>query len=494
MSSPNKQELLKTVTVKDLKEICKTSGLKGYSQLKQDALVKFAAKNLKLSQPELETIVNKLNEAKLITKIKDSEDYILRKAVNIESCDDELILATVDSLKLKIHNLGKEDFQYLCDGKCKDYIYRVKQGKSPFCKHYPAVIGELIYQEKIDPKKILPNHIHGKKLETLNEILEKRKKEDGALKDDDRNIAETLANLRSDLKEISCKNTVLARDKYNEIPEKVFKILVDEAFQLLEFETIFNRRNELWDILVLGTYAPQPYIIVVDCKPAHLGIIRNPNLLNLKSYCMDMCKDQLMGVYKDSVKYMVIVGPDFPEEITQHVSQFKEMTDGIKLSFLPVSSLLYLVERYRENPILTHYKTESLFEKDVIRKEDVDELFQISEDYVDELSANVRGVLRSRMSDLCQHNTDACHIKLDEVYLQHIIDQVVSALKPHLIKQGVNDSTGIKTYSLNHDYYLLWERVLKEFTEEFTSILKEQSLSQVQRSALKEDLIKYLDL
>ncbi len=117
---------------------------------------------------------------------------MLRKVVNIESCDDELVMATVDSLKVKIYNLGNEDFSYFCDGKCKDYIYRVKQGYSPYCKHYPAVIGELIYQEKIDLDNTQPNHISGKKLEALMEILEKRKKEDGLLVSDDRNIENTL--------------------------------------------------------------------------------------------------------------------------------------------------------------------------------------------------------------------------------------------------------------------------------------------------------------
>lgn len=491
MSSPTKQDLLKTLTVKQVKEICKINGLKGYSSLTQNDLIKFAASNLQLSTPQLESKVKQLQEAKLISKIKDSEDFILRKAVNIESYDDELILATVDSLKVKIYNLGTDDFQFLCDGKCKDYIYRVKQGQSPFCKHYPAVIGELIYQGKLNTA---PNHISGNILDALMEIIEKRKKEDGVAISDDRNIENTLENLKSDLMEISCKNTALSREKYNEIPDKVFKTLVDEAFQLLEYETIFNRRNEGWDLLVLGTYAPQPYITVVSCKAVHLGIFRNLNLIELKGYCTDMCKEQLMGVYKDYVKYMVIVAPDFPEDMAESVAQFQQITGGIKLSFLPVSTLLYLVEKYRENPILTHFKSESLFKKDIITKEDVDELFKISEEYMEELCSNARAVLRTRMMDICQHNTDACHIKMDEIYLQHIIEEVIGTLKPHLLQQGINDATGIKTFSLNHDYYLIWEMVMNSLVDEFTNILKEQSLSQVQRSALKEDLIKYLNV
>nr|WP_054858921.1 hypothetical protein [Methanobacterium formicicum] len=78
---------------------------------------------------------------------------------------DDLILASVDSLNVKIYNLGTDDFSYTCDGKCKDYIYRVRQGQSPFCKHYPAVIGELICQDKLNTQ---PNHISGKKIRCLN--------------------------------------------------------------------------------------------------------------------------------------------------------------------------------------------------------------------------------------------------------------------------------------------------------------------------------------
>lgn len=491
MSPSNKQDLLKTITVKDVMEICKHNGLRGYSSLNQKDLIKFAAENLQLTTPELESIVTQLQEAKLIAKIKDSEDFILRKAVNIESFDDDLIIAKVDSLKVKIYNLGTDDFSYTCDGKCKDYIYRVRQGKSPFCKHYPAVIGELICQEKLDEE---PNHISDKKLDALKEIIEKRKKEDGITISDDRNVDLTLKNLKSDLIEISRKNTVLSRDKYNEIPEKVFKTLVDQSFQLLEYETIFNRRNEGWDLLVLGTHAPQPYIVVVNCKAAQLGTINNPNIHNLKTFCIDMCKDQLLGAYKDYVKYMVLVGPDFSNDITQYVTEFNQMTNGVKLSFLPVSTLIYLVEKYRENPILTHYNSESLFKKDIMTQEDVDELFKISEKYIVNLSSEARSILRDKMNVICQHHTDASYIKMDEIYLQQIIDEVINALKPHLIKQGVNETTGIKTFSLNHDYYLLWERVLQELADEFSLILQEQSESQVQRSGLKEDLIKYFEI
>lgn len=279
--------------------------------------------------------------------------------------------------------------------------------------------------------------------------------------------------------EISCKNNVLAREKYGETAEKVFKILVDESFQLLEYETILNRRNDVWDLLVLGTYAPKPYVAVVDCRAAQAGIyeylVQNSNYLEkLKSFCIDLCKDKLMGIYKNYVKYMVVVAPDFPEEITQFVTQFNQMTDGIKLSFLPVSSLLYLVECYCDNPILTHYNSESLFKKDIITTEDIDELFKISEEHVAELSKAACNVLRYRMTELCKGHTDACHIKLDEIYLQQIIEDIISTLNPHLHKEGINGPTGIKTFNLNHDYYILWDKILKELVNEFTNVLKEQ--------------------
>ncbi|MCE7700195.1 MAG: Rho termination factor N-terminal domain-containing protein [Methanobacterium paludis] len=490
--------MLKTITMKELKEICKVNGLKGYSKYKQNELIKFAAENLKISLPKLKTTVEELSEQRLVSKIKDSEDYVLRKVVNIESYDKDLITATVGSHKLKLYNFGTEDFSYLCDGKCPEYIYRVKQGKSPFCKHYPAVIAELIYEEKLDPTVTQPNFISGKRLEAVQEIVEKRKKEDGIVKSSGRNIEDSLKNIREDILEISCKNDALAREKYHEKAEKVFKTLVDECFQLLEYETVFNRRNEGWDLLLIGTNAPKPYMVVVNCKPADSGTYRtyrNPNfVLTLKNQCIDMCKEQLIGVYKDYVKYMVVVAPDFNEEITQLIPEFNEMTGGVKLSFLPVSTLLYLVENYRENPILTHYNSECLFKKDIITTEDVDELFKKSEEHVEELTLKAKKILRDRMTEICKHNTDSCYIKIDEIFLQTTIEDIMSTLNPYILKQGMSEFTGVKNININHDYYVIWGRVLKGLTDEFTNLLKERSSLQIQRSTLKEDVIKYLGI
>ena len=151
-----------------------------------------------------------------------------------------------------------------------------------------------------------------------------------------------------------------------------------------------------------------------------------------------------MRAYKDYVKYMLVEPLIFPEKIPQYVSQFQEMTDGIKLSLLPVSSLLYLVEEYGETPILTHFKYESLFKKDLITKEDINELFELSERYIDELCSNAISILRTRMDNICQYNGDACYVKVDEVFLKQVIDKIIASLNPYLLKQGMNDTTWVK--------------------------------------------------
>jgi len=45
-----------------------------------------------------------------------------------------------------------------------------------------------------------------------------------------------------------------------------------------------------------------------------------------------------LGVYKDYVRYMVVIGPDFPKEIERFTMQFRHMTGGIKLSFYSSSN------------------------------------------------------------------------------------------------------------------------------------------------------------
>ncbi|MGP8024400.1 MAG: hypothetical protein ACLQG5_04295 [Methanobacterium sp.] len=499
MSFQEKFDSLKSLTKKDLSEICKSNGLKGYSKFKQKDLARFVAENLDLAPDKVIELVNCFWEDKMVSKIKDAEDYILRKDVLILNSDNELIQAKVGKYDVMIYNLGEKNFKYICEGGCNDFNYQVKNDKYPFCKHYPAVIAELIYEGKLDVVKTAPNHISGVTLNALNDIIETRRREDGIITPRGRDIDNTLCNLKDDLVEISLQNSKLARDKYHESYDKVFESLVNEAFQLLEFETIPQRREQGWDLLVLGTYAPKPYMVVVECKTAKSGVydhlVHNPDYLyRLKDYCLDMVKDKLMGVYKDYMKYLVIVAPDFPDDIVKYNLNFKNMTGGIQLSFLPVSSLLYLVERYRENPILTHYVSECLFHQGIISKDDIDKLFVRSEEHIEKLIVAAKESLRNELCDVNKCHADECYIKLDEIMLKRIIDGVLSALQPYLLKQGINEGIGVKTISIKHDYYKIWNRVLKALTEEFTLILEEQSLLQTKRSDLKEDIIKYLEI
>lgn len=497
MSFQEKYDQLKTLTKKELSEICKNNNIKGYSKYKQKELAQYLAKNLDLNTDKVGELVNSYWEDKLVSKIKDAEDYILRKDVVIESCDNDFIKANAGRYEVKIYNLGQEGFKYICEGGCNDYNYQVKKGKYPFCKHYPAVIAQLIYECKLDVEKTPPNYISGVVFESLNEIIDKRKKEDGIITPLGRDVDNNLQNLKDDFIEISKQNNTLARNKYHEVPEKVFENLVDEAFQLLEYETIPQRREQGWDLIVIGTYAPTPYIAVVECKTSSSGIynFNDPNyLVRLKGYCLDMCKNKLMGIYKDYMKYLVIVAPDFPEDITKFRSTFNGMTGGIKLSFLPAPTLLYLVERYRENPILTHYVNECLFKKGIITNKDVDELFERSEEHIQSIILAAKESIWEKMNEICQCHTDACYIKMDEIMLKKLIDDVLSSMDPYLLKQGKNETTGMKTISIKHDYYKIWQIILEALTKEFTEILKEQSFLQIKRSNLKEEIIRHLGI
>jgi len=69
-------------------------------------------------------------------------------------------------------NLGTKDFTYYCDEKCNDYQYQVKSGRYPSCKHYPAVIAELLYGGHLDITEIEPNYISGKVLESLINMVD----------------------------------------------------------------------------------------------------------------------------------------------------------------------------------------------------------------------------------------------------------------------------------------------------------------------------------
>ena len=500
MSTKKKVALLKKLPKNDLVEICKNHGIKGYSGLSQAKLAEHIAKSCDLSLEELEDLVNSFIEHKLIGKVNDARDHFLLKKVSIEHFSEDMIIADVSGYRIKISNLGRDDFSYSCDEKCADYVYQVKKGRYPFCKHYPAVLAEVVYQGLVEPGSL--NHITGKVLDALLNLVEERKKEDGVLTPLGRDTEGSLKRIVEDYIEISRQNTRLARQKYNGPPEKVFEELTEQAFQLLEFDTITRTSGTGWDLLVIGTHATPPYITVVECKTAASGVydyiirIRNPDyLIRLKSYCIDLVKDKLLGVYKDYVRYMVVVSPDFPDEIEKYALQFRHMTGGIKLSFLPAKTLVYLVQKFRENPILTHDLLNSLFESEkIIREEDVDKLFDEADRRIETLTELAKLKLREKFEEFAARTADACFIKMDEILLQTLIYDILHVLQPDLVKTGKKSTTGVTTVHLKHDYFKIWERVLNGLVEEFVRLLEEESEVQQKRTELKEELIKFLEL
>ncbi len=498
MSIKKKTTILRKLTKSELVEICKSYGIRRYSGLSQAKLAEHIAKSCNLSLKEIEDIVNSFIEQRLVAKVNDARDHFLLKKVHIEHFSNDMVIADVAGYRVKISNLGKEDFSYSCDEKCADYVYQVRRGRYPFCKHYPAVLAELVYQGLIDPQNL--NYITGKVLSALLNLVEERKKEDGVLKPVGRDIEKNMEHVVEDYVEISKQNSKIARERYCSPPEKVFEILTEQVFQLLEFDTIARTKESGWDLLVVGTHATPPYIAVIECKTAASGIYdyitKNPDyLIKLKTYCIDLVKEKLLGVYKDYVRYMVIVGPDFPKEVEKFAMQFRHMTGGIKLSFLPAQTLVYLVKRYRDNPILTHDLLAFLFESEkVVRESDVDKLFKEANNRIESLTELAKQKLRERFREFAARTADACFVKMDEILLQTLIYDVLNVLQPDLIKMGRKSTTGVTTIHLKHDYFKIWEIVLYGLVDEFVGLLHEESNVQQKRTELKEDLIKFLEL
>jgi len=146
-----KLSILQTLTVSNLKEICEKNKLKGYSGTKKE-LAKFMVDNLEISLEKLKDICNVYLIDKLLGKIRDCRDHFLNKRVTIRCRDKISPIVDVGGHRVIINNLEKEDFSYLCDDKCADYLYQVKRGSTPFCKHYAAAIAQLIYEKEINPK------------------------------------------------------------------------------------------------------------------------------------------------------------------------------------------------------------------------------------------------------------------------------------------------------------------------------------------------------
>jgi hypothetical protein len=486
-----KLSILQTLTVNNLKEICEKNNLKGYSGTKKE-LAKFMVDNLEISLEELKNVINIYQIDKLLGKIRDCRDHFLNKRVTIGCKDKISLIVDVGGHRVIINNLGKENFSYLCDDKCADYLYQVKKGSTPFCKHYAAAIAQLIYEKEISPKDKI-NYMEGQVLEELLEVVNQRKRDEGE-EITYRDIEGDLERLNTDLLDIARQNRTLARQKYHDEPENIFEDLVNRAFLLLDFDTIPQRSAHGWDIILIAGRAVHPYFIVVECKTAAEGtynylVKKQDYLFTLKNYCIDLFKDKLIGTYKGYAKYMLLVAPDFPGEIEECCKRFKDIT-GFQLSFLPVPVLLKLVNRYRKMPILNHDWIESFFQKErVINEKDIEEIFKEAERQIDSLSERLCTRLRERFSQFSQISGDAAFIKLDMNVVSSVLEEIISEMSELVIpeRKGIVDYINIE-----HDCYEIWERILKKLGREFVNILKETSFSQVKNTELKEDLLKML--
>jgi len=486
-----KLSILQALTVSNLKEICEKNNLKGYSGTKKE-LAKFMVDNLEISLEELKDICNIYLIDKLLGKIRDCRDHFLNKRVTIRCRDKNSLIVDVGGHRVIINNLGKEDFSYMCDDKCADYLYQVKRGNTPFCKHYAAAIAQLIYEKEVSPKDKI-NYIEGKVLEELLAVVNQRRKDEGE-EIAHRDIEGDLEKLNTDFLDIARQNRTVARKKYHDEPEKVFEDLVNRAFLLLDFDTIPQRSGHGWDIVLIAGRAVHPYFIVVECKTAVEGIYnylvkKQDYLYTLKNYCLDLFKDKLIGAYKGYAKYMLLVAPDFPAETEGCCRRFKDIT-GFQLSFLPVPVLLKLVKRYRETPILNHDWIEPFFQKErVIKEKDVEEIFEHAEREIGLLSERLCTRLRERFNQFSQISGDAAFIKLDMKVVSSVLEEIISEMSELVIpeRRGIVDYINIE-----HDYYEIWERILKRLGKEFVNILKETSFSQVKNTELKEDLLRML--
>jgi len=490
----NKREklaILQTLTVCNLKEICEKNNLKGYSGTKKE-LVKFMVDNLEISLEELKDICNVYLSDKLLGKIRDSRDHFLNKRVTIRCRDKNSLIVEAGGHRVIINNLGKEDFFYLCDDKCADYLYQVKRGSTPFCKHYAAAIAQLLYEKEVSPKDKI-NYIEGEVLEELLGVVNQRKKDEGE-EISSRDIEGDLERLNTDFLDIARQDRAVARKKYHDEPENVFEDLVNRAFLLLDFDTIPQRSAHGWDIILIAGRAVHPYFIVVECKTAMEGtysylVKKQDYLYTLKNYCLDLFKDKLIGAYKGYAKYMLLVAPDFPEETEGCCRRFRDLT-GFQLSFLPAAVLLRLVKRYRENPILNHDWIEPFFQKErVLKEKDVEELFEQAEREIDLLAERLCTRLRERFKQFSQISGDAAFIKLDMNVVSSVLEEMISEM-PELV---IPERKGIVDYiNIEHDYYEIWGRILKRLGRELVNILKETSFAQVKNTELKEDLLKML--
>ena len=429
--------LLKSLTQKEIRELCKQFNLTGYSALKQAELAKLIAQNVEIPIKELEELVNKYKTDKMLSKTKDCRNYFMSNQVGIDYFDNNIIKANVGGYRVTITNLGREDFTYSCDEKCQDWLYQVKSGRYPFCKHYPAVIAEMISRGALDPNTTEINLLSPSALSELLNLVEERRVQEGLILGKGRNIEGTLKSLSEDFLAISLQDNRIARSKYHDPAERVFEKMVEDAFGLLEFDTIRRRSEHGWDIILIGTHASPPYLVIVECKTAQSGVYdylaKDSNyLIRLKSYCVDMVQSKLPGVYRDYVKYMTVVAPGFPLMTENLCNQFQRMSGGIKLSFFPVGVLLYLVQCYHENPIIRQGLLEDLFAQEgIIERADIDKLLVEAEHDVKRLTDLAQASLHQEMERLVELSTDSCFLRLRSPTIQDLVQNVISTPSSH---------------------------------------------------------------
>lgn len=494
----SRTSLLKSLTVAELKELASRYHLP-IPAGKKAKLVAFLTSELPLSDAELETVVEGYRVDKLISKVRDARDYFLTRQVNIDHVGDDLVHLRVAGYSVTINHLGTDLFTYQCDQRCNDWLYQVRAGRYPFCKHYAAAIAELIYQGHLEPDVQAINHFSGSLLTELMELVEERRRLEGMTAVRGRDIDRTLANLRQDFLAIARQDVELARTKYHDTPERQFETMVEQALQLLEFDTIARRKEHGWDLIALGTLATPPFIVVLEAKTARSGVYdhlaKQPDYLTrLKSYCTDMVRARLYGAYRDYVRYFMLVAPGFPEDSDRLCAQFRHMTGGIKLAFMPAPTLLYLVERYCAKPILTHTQMESLFASEkVIAQADVDGLFKMAEQELEALVTRARKDLRQKLERVADRTADACFIKFDMPTLGMIFRDVVRTLEQELVVVG-KTPVGTESVHVKHDYYALWGRVLRGVVDEFVAILREESFLQERHTELKDHIMRFLEL
>ena len=106
-----KLSILKTLTVDNLREICKTKNLPRSSGAKKE-LAECIMDNLDISLDELSKIASSYQRDKLLGKIRDCRDHFLNKRVVIRSKDAACVIADVGGHTVIINNLCQENFSY----------------------------------------------------------------------------------------------------------------------------------------------------------------------------------------------------------------------------------------------------------------------------------------------------------------------------------------------------------------------------------------------